>query len=132
MKGNIEEISEGESRTGQKYLRLTIDGQRYMFWDEKRFDQLHEGDVVEFTWMKSGNGFRKIAEIQVVENGNSNGRRLNFDRNSTITKLACLKASCTLLSGLEMDAEEKTKKAIEVAKQFEEYANGSAAPEANE
>ena len=42
MKGIIEQIWENESKNGQPYLTVQIDGERYSVWDDKHFDQFKE------------------------------------------------------------------------------------------
>ena len=121
MKGRIEQISEGESKAGQKYLSVTIDGQRYIVWDEKYFDLLQEGALVDYKWKQSGSSnFRKITEIEVLED-ESNREEFEAARNRKITRMGCLKYSATLLQNLDIDPDEKVDKAIEVARKFENY-----------
>lgn len=62
MKGTIEQIWENESKNGQQYLTVQIDGERYSVWDTKYFDQLHEGAEIEYQFRQSGN-FRNITEV---------------------------------------------------------------------
>ncbi len=42
MKGEIEKIWDNESRNGERYLGLSVDGQRYTLWEEKYFDKLKD------------------------------------------------------------------------------------------
>ncbi len=55
MKGIIEQIWENESKNGQQYVTVQIDGERYSVWDDKHFDQLQEGAEIEYEFRQSGN-----------------------------------------------------------------------------
>jgi hypothetical protein len=115
-RGIIEEIEERESKNGQSYLAITIDGERYSLWDKKYFEQINEGDLVAYKWKQSGN-FKNITEIERMEND------LSLDiRERKLTRMGCLKYAIELASALnELDANDRIGYAIEAAQAFERY-----------
>jgi hypothetical protein len=116
MKGTIEKVWENKSRTGQKYLTLSIDGERYSLWDEKYFDQIHEGEVIDFDWKKSGN-FKNITKVTPIDEENIYANK-RLDR---IIKMSCLKSASEILSSSKVELNKKADMAIEVARKFEKY-----------
>lgn len=114
MRGTIEKIWENESTKGKPYLTLLIDGEKYSLWDQKHFDQLQEGDEVEYKWRQSGD-FRNITKIGRVDDGEltSNQKRM--------TRMGCLKYASSIVSLTEGDLKEKASYAIAMARDFEQY-----------
>ncbi len=45
MRGTIDQIWENESRNGQKYLAVQIDGERYSAWDTEYFELIQEAQL---------------------------------------------------------------------------------------
>jgi hypothetical protein len=116
MKGQIEKIWDNESRNGQRYLGLSIDGQRYTLWDEKYFDRLEEGDAIDFEWKKSGK-FKNITKINLNEEGYDFMER----RQAGIIRMSCLKSASELISDSEIEPEKRADLAITFARKFEDY-----------
>ncbi|MFX0205007.1 MAG: hypothetical protein ACFFDT_03410 [Candidatus Hodarchaeota archaeon] len=116
MKGRIEKIWDNESRNGQRYLGVSIDGQRYTLWEEKYFDQLQEGDVIDFEWKKSGR-FRNITKINMNEEDNN----FAVKRHKDIVKMSCLKSASELIAGTDVEADKRADMAIDFARKFEDY-----------
>jgi hypothetical protein len=115
MKGQIEKIWDNESRNGQRYLGLSIDGQRYTLWDEKYFGRLEEGDVIDFEWKKSGK-FKNITKINLDEDDGFMERR-----QASIIRMSCLKSASELIADSEIEPGKRADLAIEFARKFEDY-----------
>jgi hypothetical protein len=116
MKGTVEKIWENRSKNGQKYLSLVIDSQKYSFWDEKYFDQIQEGMLIDFDWKKSGK-FKNIIKITPREEDNLYSDR----RQESIIRMSCLRSASEILSGSKIPYEQRMDKAIEIARKFEKY-----------
>jgi hypothetical protein len=116
MKGTVEKIWENESRSGQKYLGISIDGQRYTLWEEKYFDLIHEGETIDFDWKKSGK-YRNITEITTRNDDNDYSKR----RLKSIIRMSCLKSASELISDSDIETEKRADLAIDFAKKFENY-----------
>jgi len=101
MKGIIEQVWENESRNGQPYLTVQIDGERYSVWDTQYFDQLQEGAEIEYQFRQSGN-FRNITEVAALTENNDVPMYQN-GRDRQITRLSCLKSAAQILSPAQID-----------------------------
>jgi len=124
MRGVIEEVWENESRNGQTYLTVQIDGERYNVWDTRYFDQMQEGVEIEYQFRQSGN-FRHLTDIKPVEARSSTPhqsrpyRANNKDRQ--IARLSCLKSASEILAPLHVDVDSKRDMVIDTARFFERY-----------
>jgi len=116
MKGRIEKIWDNESRNGQRYLGLTIDGQRYTLWEDQYFDQLQEGDVIDFEWKKSGR-FKNITEIKYNNEDNNYPEK----KLKSIIRMSCLKSASELISDSDVETGKRADMAIDFARKFEDY-----------
>ena len=116
MKGRIEKIWDNESRNGQRYLGLSIDGQRYTLWEEKYFDQLQEGEVIDFEWKKSGR-FKNITEIKYNNEDNNYPEK----KLKSIIRMSCLKSASELISDSDVKTGKRADMAVEFARKFEDY-----------
>ena len=88
MRGTIENVWENESRNGQKYLTVQIDGERYSVWDDKHFDRLQQGAEIDYEFRQSGN-FRNITEVRDPTEASETPTYQN-SRDRQITRLSCL------------------------------------------
>ena len=109
-------IWENESRKGQRYLGLSIEGQRYTLWEDKYFDLINEGDVIDFEWKKSGK-YKNIIKIATMNEDNLYSER----KLKSIIRMSCLKSASELISDSEIEADERAERAIEFARKFEDY-----------
>lgn len=116
MKGRIEKIWDNESRNGQRYLGISIDGQRYTLWEEQYFDQLQEGDVIDFEWKKSGR-FKNITEIKYNNEENNYPEK----KLKSIIRMSCLKSASELISDSDVETGKRADMAIDFARKFEDY-----------
>ena len=116
MKGRIEKIWDNESRNGQRYLGISIDGKRYTLWEEQYFDQLQEGDVIDFEWKKSGR-FKNITEIKYNNEDNNYPEK----KLKSIIRMSCLKSASELISDSDIEAGKRADMAIDFARKFEDY-----------
>jgi len=116
MKGRIEKIWDNESRNGQRYLGISIDGQRYTLWEEQYFDQLQEGDVIDFEWKKSGR-FKNITEIKYNNEDNNYPEK----KLKSIIRMSCLKSASELISDSDVETGKRADMAIDFARKFEDY-----------
>jgi len=119
MKGTVEQVWENESRTGQKYLTVQIDGERYSVWDQKYFDQLREGVEIEYEFRQSGN-FKNITEVRDRAHKDEPPAYQNH-RDRQITRLSCLKSAAEILAPAQLDPQIKRDLVIDTAKVFERY-----------
>lgn len=62
MKGEVEKIWNNETSDGRKYQVLQANGERYSLWDENYFDQIQEGQALEFDF-KESRDFNNITKI---------------------------------------------------------------------
>ncbi|MBW1731416.1 MAG: hypothetical protein JRJ75_11080 [Deltaproteobacteria bacterium] len=128
MQGRIGKIWENETREGKKYHVLEIGGEKYSVWDQRLLEGLGEGSLVEYEWKKSGD-FRKITDLRpsaTPDAGNYSHER----KNREIIRMSCLKSASELLYGLFLDPDVKTRKAIDIAREFEKYVRGDGEGEA--
>ena len=122
MKGIIEQIWENESKNGQQYLTVQIDGERYSVWDDKHFDQLQEGAEIEYEFRQSGN-FKNITEVSnpAQSEQNDGPPMYHNDRDRQITRLSCLKSAAQILAPAQVAADTKRDLVIDTARVFERY-----------
>lgn len=116
MKGEIEKIWDNESRNGERYLGLSVDGQRYTLWEEKYFDKLQEGDVIDFEWKKSG----KYKNITKINMNDDNGDFMERKQESII-RMSCLKSASELIAGSDLETGKRADMALDFAMKFEKY-----------
>lgn len=119
MKGIIEQVWENESKNGQQYLTVQIDGERYTVWDDKYFDQLQEGAEIEYQFRQSGN-FSNITEVATLTENNDVPLYQN-GRDRQITRLSCLKSAAQILAPAQVDPDAKRDMVIDTARVFERY-----------
>ena len=119
MKGIIEQIWENESKNGQQYLTVQIDGERYSVWDDKHFDQLQEGAEIEYEFRQSGN-FKNITEVSGLTH-NDEPPLYHNDRDRQITRLSCLKSAAQILAPAQVAPDTKRELVIDTARVFERY-----------
>ena len=48
MRGTIDHVWENETKGGQKYLTVQMNGERYSGWNSKYFDSIQEGATVDY------------------------------------------------------------------------------------
>lgn len=119
MKGTVEQVWENESRNGQTYLAVQIDGERYTVWDQEYFGQFKEGSEVEYEFRQSGD-FKNITDVGTSEN-QPNSPTYGNSRDRQITRLSCLKSAARVLAPAQVDPEEKQDMVIGMARRFENY-----------
>jgi len=121
MRGVIDQVWENESRNGQKYLTVEMDGERYSVWDTKYFDMLQPGATIDYESRQSGN-FRHLTDIEPVD-GNGNGfppyQPNHKDRQ--ITRMSCLKSASEIMAPVQLDPDTKREMVIDTARYFERY-----------
>jgi len=120
MRGVIENVWENESKNGQQYVTVQIEGERYSVWDNKYFDQLREGAEIEYDVKESGN-FRHLNDIKPVERSYRRGNGNGNSKDRQITRLSCLKSASEILAPLHMDLEFKRDMVVDTARYFERY-----------
>ena len=121
MRGVVEQVWENESRSGQPYLTVQINGERYTVWDTKYFDQLREGAEIEYEFRQSGN-FKNITEVRSPSEEQQPQAYQN-DRDRQITRLSCLKSAAEILAPAQLDPDTKRQLVIDTARVFERYVN---------
>jgi hypothetical protein len=122
MRGVIEQVWDNESRNGQQYLNVQIDGERYSVWDTKYFNMLAPGATIDYEIKQSGK-FRNLTDVTPVESGN-NGELPPYQPNHKdrqIARMSCLKSASEILAPVQLEPETKKKKVIETARFFERY-----------
>lgn len=121
MKGRIEGIEEKQAKNGRTYLLLSIGGQNCSLWDGKLFDNVKEGDMVDYKWKQSGE-YRNITEIAPADEPSGNGQPV---REVQILKMSCLKSASAILANLGCEPDERVAFTIEAARKFEKYVTGN-------
>lgn len=121
MKGKIEKIWENETKDNKAYHVLDIAGDRYSVWDPKLVEGLAEGSYVEFDWQKSGN-FKKITDLKKIDMAPDLDSPYKPNRKSMeIIRMSCVRSASNILQGIYIDPVEKTSKALDIAREFENY-----------
>jgi len=120
MKGTIEQIWENESRMGQKYLTVLIDGERYSIWDTKYFDLLRDGTEIEYDVRQSGN-YKHLTDIKPVEEQQNFPSYQPNNKDKHIARMSCLKSASEILAPIHLDVDAKRDLVVETAKYFERY-----------
>ena len=121
MRGIIEQVWHNESKNGQQYVTVQIEGERYSVWDNKYFDQLQEGADIEYDFRQSGN-FKNITEIQgPAQTEPGPGPLYSNGRDRQITRLSCLKSAARILGPAPIDPDAKRDLVIDTARVFERY-----------
>jgi hypothetical protein len=121
MKGKIDKIWQNETADGRRYDVLQIGGEKYSLWDEKYFDKIQEGQMLEFEFRESGD-FRNITEIYESPRQETSDRKdYAQERLTKIIKMSCLKSASEVLSGSKIPYTDRAGKAIEIARRFEKY-----------
>jgi len=122
MRGTIAQVWENESRNGQQYLTVQIDGERYSVWDTQYFDQLQKGAEIEYEFRQSGN-FKNITEVSnpAQSEQNEGPPMYHNDRDRQITRLSCLKSAAEVIAPAQFEPDTKRDLVIETARVFERY-----------
>ena len=122
MRGTVEQVWENESRNGQAYLTVQIDGERYSVWDAKYFDQFQQGAEVDYDFRQSGN-FKNITEVNGPTDPQAAEEQpmYNDHRDRQITRLSCLKSAAGILAPAQLDPDAKRDLVIDTARVFERY-----------
>ena len=121
MKGTIEQVWENESRNGQAYLAVQIDGERYSVWDQQYFDQIREGAEIDYEFRQSGD-FKNITEVRGAgEPEPHDGGFYHNSRDRQITRLSCLKSAAEIVAPVHLDPELKRDLVIDTSRAFERY-----------
>jgi len=120
MRGTIEQIWENESRMGQKYLTVLIDGERYSIWDTKYFDLLQDGTEIEYDVHQSGN-YKHLTDIKPVEEQQNFPSYQPNNKDKHIARMSCLKSASEILAPIHLDVDAKRDLVVETAKYFERY-----------
>lgn len=124
MKGTIEEVWQNESRNGQKYLTVQVNGERYSVWDAKYFDQLEQGVRIEGEVKQSGK-FKHLAELRVLGDlEEAPSYRFNGSKDAQIARMSCLKSASEIVAPIYLDVKAKRDLVVETAKHFERYVLG--------
>ena len=123
MEGTVERIWENETKEKKTYHVLEIGGEKYSVWDSKLMEGLSEGSRVDYEWKKSGD-FKKITGLRKIGQEPEHHPYQRDRRSLEIVRMSCVRSASEILHGLFIDPEEKTNKAIEIARQFEKYVTG--------
>jgi hypothetical protein len=118
MEGTIDKIWENETKGKKQYHVLEIGGEKYSVWDSKMMEGLGEGSRVAYDWKKSGD-FRKITDLRKIDSDPATYRP---DRKAMeIIRMSCLRSASEILHGFYIEPEEKARKALDIARDFEKY-----------
>ena len=66
MRGKIERIWENQTKDGEKYWVLSIDGKNYSVWDPAVLEGLSEGMEVEYEFRRSGK-YNRITDLKKLD-----------------------------------------------------------------
>lgn len=126
MKGTIEQVWDNESKNGQRYMTVQVGGERYSVWDQKYFDQLRQGNEIDYEFRQSGN-FRNITELpnpSTSEGPTGNGTPPTYygnGRDRQITRLSCLKSAAEIIAPAQLTPDTKRDLVVDTARFFERY-----------
>ena len=120
MRGIIDKVWENESRNGQKYVTVEIDGERYSVWDQQYFGDLRQGARIEYDVQESGN-FKHLSDIEPLGDGQRPAPYNGTPKDRQITRLSCLKSASEIAAPLPMDLDDKEHLVIDLARRFERY-----------
>lgn len=126
MKGEVEKVWRRQTSDGRRFDVVQVNGERYSIWEEAYLDKIQEGQIIEFDYRESGD-FKNIDAIYRVEskekaaNSKDSAKDYEDPRLTKIIRMSCLRSASRLLSGLRIPYEDRAKKAIEIAKEFERY-----------
>jgi hypothetical protein len=123
MRGTIDHVWENETKGGQKYLTVQMNGERYSVWDSKYFDSIREGATVDYDLKQSGNFTHLIDVEPVTGNGNGNGvpPYQPNSKDTQIARMSCLKSASEILAPMQLDPDKKKQLTIDTARFFERY-----------
>lgn len=122
MRGTIGKVWHNHRTDGSEFWVLSIDGERYSTWDRNLISNIQEGDLVEFTFNKSGR-FKNLLALNRL----SRSPFLTADMLTTspeslrVVRMDCLRTSAELLKDTTMLPEQKTTMTIAMAKKLEEH-----------
>jgi len=105
--------------SGQAYLTVQIDGERYSVWDTKYFDQLQVGSEIEYDFRQSGN-FKNITEVSSLDGQPPSSYQPN-NRSRNMTRLSCLKSASRIVAPVHLDVDAKRELVVDTARYFERY-----------
>lgn len=120
MQGIVDKIWENETRDKKRYHVLEIGGEKYSVWDPNLLEGLGEGNQVEYEWKQSGN-FKKITDLKLIDPASESGSYKSDRKSREIVRMSCLRSASEILHGLFIDPDEKTRKALDIAREFEKY-----------
>jgi len=129
MRGTIDKIWSNTTKKGQEYRTVRMNGQLYNVWDSKYFDQLQEGEDIEYQFKESGN-YMHITDMHVAggnhrtsqNNHNSNHNNSYIPKkDKQIARMSCLKSASEIMAPVQLDPDAKKQKVIDTAKFFERY-----------
>lgn len=123
MRGIIDRIWENETKDKKTYYVLDIGGERYSLWDTKLLEGISEGSRVEYDWKQSGS-YKKITDLRKMDPCFHNEVYRSGSRSIEIIRMSCLRTASEILHGIYIDPDEKTRKAMDIARQLEKYVTG--------
>lgn len=137
--GVVGRIYENQSKKGDRYWNVVIDGTRYSVFKEDVRSQLTEGHLVAFTWEPRGR-FRTITLAQVlgkvVQSGNGapapaaspgEAHVTPVERESRIIRQSCVKAAAAIVGPMCVPVETAGAETLGLAKRFEAWVLGKEA-----
>ncbi|RKY67595.1 MAG: hypothetical protein DRQ24_12660 [Candidatus Latescibacterota bacterium] len=119
MRGKIERIWENQTKDGEKYWVLSIDGKNYSVWDPAVLEGLSEGMEVEYEFRRSGK-YNRITDLKKLDTSQQ-GPDVENPRDLKIIRMSCLRSAVEVLSGYGSELEERIEKTLEVSRRFERY-----------
>jgi len=120
MQGTIDKIWENQTKGNKTYHVLEIGGEKYSVWDTKLIEGLGEGSVVEYDWKRSGD-FMKITDLRKIDPAPQFEPGYQDRKAREIVRMSCLRSASEILNGIYIGPDDKMRKALEIAKEFEKY-----------
>ncbi|RLI03494.1 hypothetical protein DRO38_02625 [Candidatus Bathyarchaeota archaeon] len=123
MLGQIEKILEKENGKGRFYA-VCVDGEWFTTFEDMA--KFKEGDYVVIDYRerkKKNNSFRNIVKIEKTEPREKRIERMSKQKRMNINRAVALKVAALIVSSSRMKIENKVKKTMEFAKEFEEFLN---------
>jgi hypothetical protein len=122
VRGTIGKIWHNHRTDGSEFWVLSIDGERYSTWDGNLIANIQEGDLVEFTFNKSGRYQNLLAINRLSRSPFLTADMLTTSPESLrMVRMNCLRTSAELLKDTTMLPEQKTSMTIAMAKKLEEH-----------
>jgi len=122
MQGRVDRVWRNERADGSEYWVLSVDGERYSTWDKDVIANVHEGDLVEFAFARSGR-FRNLTALRKLTGPMPAGSSSPAPtaRAQRRIRLHCLRTAAGMLKDATLLPEQKVSLVMAIAGQLEQH-----------